>query len=49
MKIKASDIFGILSLFFATAVLGDQQHDEQPIKENQQQKRDPMTLLKDSQ
>ena len=50
MKIKSSDILGILSLYFVTAVLGEEQHGEQPKQDSEQHnKKDPMTLIKDSQ
>ena len=49
MKLKSCDIVSILSLFFITTVLGDELHGEHAKQENDQQKRDPMTLIKDSQ
>jgi len=49
MKLKSCDIVSILSLFFITTVLGDELHGEHAKQENGQQKRDPMTLIKDSQ
>ena len=49
MKVKSSDIIGVLSLLFVTTILGDEQHGEQHKQEEGQARKDPMKLVKDSQ
>lgn len=47
MRVKGSDVFAILSLFSIGFIFGEEHQNGK--QESEQQKRDPMKLVKDSQ